>query len=152
MFFVMKLAPLLFLLSVFGVSSAASPGPPVNRGRLYQTVMKMDTVSDVWRSQHAKASVRIMNEKLVITIWNYWGSEHINPIFRITVDNSPEWNDAEGKWSYEGVVRRSAGGPEKDCIVESCTIMENSKDIEFTIVSADIVGRYQIMRKISQKR
>ena len=91
-------------------------------------------------------------EKLVITIWNYWGSEHINPIFRITVDNSPEWNDAEGKWLYEGVVRRSAGGPEKDCIVESCTIMENSKDIEFTIVSADIVGRYQIMRKISQKR
>ena len=67
-------------------------------------------------------------------------------------DNSPEWNDAEGKWLYEGVVRRSAGGPEKDCIVESCTIMENSKDIEFTIVSADIVGRYQIMRKISQKR
>ncbi|SUE34599.1 hypothetical protein [Rikenella microfusus] len=147
----MKLLPSLFLLSAFGVSSAAGPESPADRSRLFPTVLKMDTVSNTWRAQNAWARIRIANGMLTVTVWNRWGEERINPLFRITVGNTPERNEAEGTWSYEGTIRRTADGFEKDCTIESCTIIANTKNPDFTIVSADFTGRYRIGRRAPRK-
>lgn len=104
---------IVVLLSAFGVSSAAGPESPADRSRLFPTVLKMDTVSNTWRAQNAWARIRIANGMLTVTVWNRWGEERINPLFRITVGNTPERNEAEGTWSYEGTIRRTADGFEK---------------------------------------
>lgn len=149
--YVIKLLLLkLLLLLASGVSFATVSGSPTNPDRLYHSVMKMDSASNSWKSLYARASLKVVDAKLVVTIWKYWAVENINPIFRVTVDNHPQWDDREDKWIYSGVIRRSADGPEKGCTLKSRAVLENAKNMEFTIVSDDFTGCYRVLRKMSR--
>lgn len=141
-----QLRILILLLACSAVLSTARGQTSERSTRLYAYVQKMDTASGIWRALNAKARLTRDAQTLTIVIWHEWGDERINPLVRITVDDIPEKGAANNKWRYRGMIFRSVNTG-KDCTLESCTIIANTKNPDFTVVGPDHSARYRISRK-----
>lgn len=147
----MKQLRILFPLLACSVALSAAHGRKAGRSSLlYAYVQRLDTASGIWRPLNAKARLTRDAQTLTIVIWNDWGDERINPLVRITVDNIPEKDAGNNKWRYSGRIFR-AENTGKDCTIESCTIIANTKNPDFTVVGPDHSVRYRISRKAFEK-
>lgn len=136
----------VLLLACSAALSAARGQRSPTQTRLYAYVQRLDTASGTWRALNAKARLTRDAQTLTIVIWNDWGDERINPLVRITVENIPEKGAENNKWRYRGMIFRTENTG-RDCTIESCTIIANTKNPDFTVVGPDHSARYRISRK-----
>lgn len=141
---------LIPLLACSAVLPAVRGQRSATNARLYAYVQRLDTASGTWRTLNAKARLTVDAHALTIVIWNDWGDERINPLVRIAVGNIPEKGAENNKWRYSGKIFRSENTG-KDCTIESCTIIANTKNPDFTVIGPDYSARYRISRKAFEK-
>lgn len=139
-----------FLLMCAGVTCAFGMRlPGGHRTRLYPHVQRMDTAAKVWRTLSAAARLTQGPDSLWIVIWNHWGDEQINPLVRIAVGNAPEAIAGNG-WRYRGTIFRAENAG-KTCTLESCTIIANTRNPDFTVTVPGYSVRYRFRVKATEK-
>lgn len=143
----------VFWLSMLGVAGlVGSVGAQSRTGskrttRLYEYVQQYDTLSGEWRDLHARVRLECDSSLTRITLWNHWGDERINPVFRIWTQESPQYDAESERWLLEARMRRAKGSNVRACRVESCTILALEPSMEFLVRTSDKSARYRISRK-----
>ncbi len=114
---------------------------------LYDYVQQYDPLSGQWRDMHARARLECDTTITRITLWNHWGHETINPVFRVWATAEPVFDTSSEQWKMSARMRRAKGSSVRDCTIESGEIIALVPNIEFSLRTSDNEARYRISKK-----
>lgn len=115
--------------------------------RLYEHVQQYDTLSGQWREMHARVRLECDSTMTRITLWNQWGHETINPVFRVWATAEPVFDVSSERWKIPARMRRTKGSCVRDCTIESGERIALAPSMEFWLLTSDNEARYRISKK-----
>lgn len=115
--------------------------------RLYKYVQQYDNQSGQWRDIHARARLECDSLRTRITLWNHWGDERINPLFRVWATGGPMFDTSSEQWKLSARMRRAKGSHARDCTIESNAMIALDSHVEFLLRTSDYSVRYRISKQ-----